>query len=261
MIAAIYNVYDGEEWLERSINSIRDHVDLVIAVSSFRSNWGEEYFGGVDECNRLKESGLIDIHEIVNPIGKNAYKKELYKRSFGLFLAKERKCTHFILMDCDELYNSDRFNNAKEYVIKNDFDASVCEIRTYFGNENLMYENLESFHVPFIHKLHNRTKLGAQTIIGKGFKGTRKQYPYYVDRTRSTNTHVMHCQLNPNDIVMHHYSWVRNDIERKINNSTAKMNGSEGLNLMLQDYHNAKEGYILKSNGQKLIQIHNINTR
>ena len=203
MIAAIYNVYDGEEWLERSINRIRGHVDIVIAISSFRSNWGEEYFGGVRECDRLKELGLIDIHECINPIGKDPYKKELYKRNYGLLLAKDRKYSHFILMDCDELYNSDQFKYAKDYVVSKDFDASVCEIRTYFKYEYLMYENLENYHVPFIHKLHNRTKLGAQTIIGKGLRGSRRQYPYYVDRTRSTNTHVLHCQFNPDDVIMH----------------------------------------------------------
>jgi hypothetical protein len=58
-------------------------------------------------------------------------------------------------------------------------------------------------------------------------------------------------QLNINDgvvfndkIVMHHYSYVRNDINSKIENSTARNNIRKSV--VLSDMDNAKPGYFCR---------------
>ena len=55
---------------------------------------------------------------------------------------------------------------------------------------------------------------------------------------------------------MHHYSWVRNDIMRKVNNSTARDNILRSS--LLSDYESAKEGYYLEHWGKNLTLAENI---
>jgi hypothetical protein len=66
-LAAIYSVFDGEELLEQSILSIREHVDVVIAISQKQSNFGEQNDAGFIECERLRSLGIVDIHHEFHP--------------------------------------------------------------------------------------------------------------------------------------------------------------------------------------------------
>ena len=72
-----------------------------------------------------------------------------------------------------------------------------------------------------------------------------------VDPTRS----IKSSKATAMHIVMHHYSYVRKDISRKIKNSTARKN-IERSNI-LSDYLTAKEGNVLKDKNKKLILVKN----
>jgi hypothetical protein len=82
----------------------------------------------------------------------------------------------------------------------------------------------------------------------------QKEYPFYVDPTRRINCDDVILL----DIAMHHFSYVRKDIELKIRNSSARKNILKSQ--LLKDYQNPeiKAGFYVKDFGQKLIDTPDI---
>lgn len=234
-LAAIYNVWDGVELLQGSMNCLKNHVDLFIIVYQTTSNFGEK-------DNPLPEISKISFENCLlvkyNPEIISGSKNEKNKRNIGLEIAKQYNCTHFLHMDCDEYYHD--FGNAKQQYINSGHNGSVCKIFTYFKKPTLRFEDEDCYYVPFIHELKKDTEAGV------------KKYPFYVDPTRRINeTDVVLLHIH-----MHHFSYIRNNIERKIRNSTAKVN-IQNSNL-LKDYYSPdlKEGYHVKDIfNQKLIEV------
>ena len=236
-LAAIYNVFDGEELLEGSINQIREHVDIVICVSQTVSNYGEHYQGGFDECDRLTKNRLVDYHIIKNKRNDHSPQcHEKIKRNKGLDKAKNLGCTHFIMMDCDEYYVSKDFKLMKEY----DIDC-VHPIYTYFKDPTLRLQPIEEYFVPGICTLKENTQVGnfAQK--------------YLCDPTRKPNH-----KLSLSGVFMHHYSYVRKNINRKINNSSAKSNIIAKNNVLRNDLKLAKPGYYSNFYERNIILVENI---
>lgn len=201
-IAGIWNVWDGDELLERSIELIKPHLDVVIVIFQTISNSGELYLPSMPDH-------LIDYKILYEPnFNIHPQHNEQLKRNVGLNEARKFGCTHFIHLDCDEMYFTDDFAKAKELCYKNDLDASYCSLKTYYKYPTKQLFPEESYFVPFIHKIHPNTKMCFD-----------KRYPAFVDPTRRTNTFEKHQYIDW--LKMHHYSFVRKDIHRKLRNSSS----------------------------------------
>lgn len=240
-LTAIYNAWDSLELLEGSIKCLIDQVDLVIIVWNTMSNSGEEY----------PEKEMLDCWKNLNekygsklkyaPYGPNLKESQAMnerdKRNFGLLVAKNADCTHFIHIDCDEYYKD--FGSLKQEYIDSGRKGSVCELYTYFKKPTLRFETKDGYYVPFIHELSDSTISGSSS------------YPFYVDPTRTVNEDDVIQLSQP----MHHFSWVRKDIERKARNSSASENIKRGT--MLKDYHNPEvgPGFYVKDYDKKLIEV------
>lgn len=266
-LAAIYNVWDGEELLPHSINQIQKEVDLIIIVWQDRSNWGEYYNPSVitNEKNKIlvwenrKKYGHVwikwaeelnynyvsteFIYKKYEPESGDGALNETKKRNIGLEIAKEEGCTHFFFIDCDELYHN--FREAKQQFIESGANGSVCRLFTYWGKPTYQLDPIEPYWVPFIHKLKENTVAGMQ------------EYPFWVDPTRRVN------EQNVVEIptMMHHFSYVRKDIERKIRNSSARVNLEKST--YIQDYKDLMaldnaDGYYLPGMKHKIKIVENI---
>ncbi len=84
-----------------------------------------------------------------------------------------------------------------------------------------------------------------------------KRYPFAydangprIDPTRQLN---IKRGVEWSTITMHHYSHVRNDIRVKIENSSANL----GRSTLLEDWLNAKEGYLVKMYNRVLEKVPN----
>jgi len=238
MLCAIYNIFDGTELLIPSMRSIADHTDYFILVWQNKSNYGEQ-ISLEDWVNLQKAHQLYPNSTLIEyvPNQNNGTWNEKTKRNLGIQVAKNLNATHIIQMDCDEFYED--FGRMKDEFTQIGADGSVCEIMTYFKRPTLRFSEPDNYFVPFIHKLH------AETITGV------KNYPHYVDPTRRINTENAALISG----YMHHFSYVRKDIEKKARNSSAKNNIE--LSDLLKDYHNPdlKEGYFVKDFRQKLIKV------
>lgn len=227
-LIAVYNVFDGEEFLERSIDSIRANVDMIICVVQNTAYNGFKYNGGVGKVWEMMEAGKVDY--MIGWQGKS----QLEKRQRCLDIAIEHGATHYLGMDCDEVYNKSEFAIAKNIALKH--NGSYCKIKTYFKKENLTI-GIDNYFVPFIHK------------VEKGMKTGGKGYPVIVDPRRA----IVNDDIIEVPILMHHYSWVRNDINIKVSShDSANIIKQNGL---LEDYENAKEGSYIRHYDRKLKRI------
>lgn len=241
-LAAIYNIWDGVELLRKSMDSVASRVDIFILVYQEVSNHGEEYNPRRDidrAIQGIKQE--VRICKYVPDIKRGPRNNETAKRNVGLIQARYAKASHFLCMDCDELYQD--FNKAVEQYQAAGSDGSVCQLYTYFKKPTLRLEEVDNYYVPFIHRLQEETILGHNS-----------RYPYYVDPTRNVNTGDVAIIDTP----MHHFSYVRADIDRKCRNSTAARNIAKSD--LLKDYNNPDvgPGYYLKDYRQKLVQVPDI---
>lgn len=230
-LAAIFNVFDGEELLPGAIKCIHGHVDHIIIVWQDVSNIGEKY-SPIPKIHHLDMLGSVTFVKFDPILSMGAMMNERAKRNMGIDIARDKGCTHFLAMDCDEYY--DHFGTAKEMFINSGHKGSVCKIRTYFKSPTFMFSLPEDYYVPFIHELNRDTKSGSSS------------YKFYVDPTRSVNE----SDIIELPIFMDHYSWVRKDIMRKARNSSANINNQLVKNkIIFEDYNSPElgEGYHVRN--------------
>lgn len=234
-LAAIYNVWDGDEFLPGSILCLGTNVDLIVIVYQNVSNFGEPYRPLLPT-----DIGVSVIRCQYTPEVHGGAHNEIAKRNLGLDIARAYNCTHFLHLDTDEYYEN--FATAKNLYIQSGADGSACKIFTYFKRPTLRFETEDGYFVPFIHKLLPETQAGGEF------------YPIYVDPTRRINCKNVEL-LN---IHMHHFSWVRLDINRKTRNSSARRNIARGT--MLESYNDSAcgDGYYVKDYDKKLITVEDL---
>lgn len=238
-LAAIYNVWDGIELLAGSMRSIQSRVDEFIIVWQDISNFGDQSITEQMIIQAIPELDNITFMKHVPVVGLGM-KNEIAKRNIGIEMAKHLRCTHFILMDTDEYY--DDFGYCVKLFDQCGHRGSVCKLLTYFRHPTLRFENPDNYYVPFIHELNDNSITG------------NKSYPFYVDPTRRINE----IDVVELPIYMHHFSYVRENIDRKLMNSSARNNIIKIIDQIKFDYENASPGFVVKSyNNQKLITVDN----
>lgn len=250
-ICAIYNIWGDGDLLNHSIKNITPLVDGVIIVASMNSNYGE--FQGIDG---IKAPGAELFISDPSPM-LSVMDKETSKRNFGLQRAIERGYTHFIMMDEDEFYGPEEFLKEKERFKNDNLWGLVCRVKCYFKSPTLTI-GYDTTLVPFIHKIvpglrfeFNKNYPFAWTTINGVAKTESKQIR--IDPTRSMN---IDAGVEWSDITMHHYSWVRKDIKKKIRNSTARHNIERSP--IVFDYGNARPGYFCEFYGKTLEETPNV---
>ncbi len=222
-----YNVFDGEELLEGSIKQIRSEVDYISVVYQTTSNFGQKCNDGlVPLLDRLKSEGLIDIlHEYIPTLNTHPHHNEILKRNIGLELSKNGGCTHHMSMDCDEYYSIDQFKFLKQEIINNDFDSSYCQMKTYYKSWEYQIFPPEEYFVSLIYKIK------PNEYFGHG-----KNCPVTTDPTRQISSGKYRI-FKREEIEMHHGSYIRNDIRKKFENSSASGNFRNDIEKLVQEYN------------------------
>ena len=213
ILGASYNLFDGEELLESSIKSIRNNVDFISVVFQTQSNFGNLCHESIpDLLIDLQKKKLIDEVIHYNPdLSKHPHENERNKRNIGLEASREKGCTHHLSIDTDEFYNTLQFDNAKEIIEENNFDSSVCRLQTYYKNDHTILWPLEDYYVSFIYKIRPNVVYAPMP------------FPVLVDPTRRMEAGSM-MDFEHDELLMHHFSYVRKDLRSKLENSSAKQN-------------------------------------
>lgn len=231
-LAAIYNTFDGEELLEGSIAQIIDEVDEVLIIYQLVSNVGEHYPELLTTLAHLKERWpIIRLRKYAPNHELPPAQNERQKRQIGLNWALKLACTHYLFIDNDEYYERDAFARAKSDIETGGYDASACRMHSYFAKPIYRLEPIENYWVPFIGRLKPDLKAWAR-------------FPVHVDPTRGAGP-IERCYLfAEGDLMMHHYSYVRKDMRRKLRNSSAARNFGN-INQLTKQIENWKPGFPL----------------
>jgi hypothetical protein len=243
-LIALYSVFDGEELLEGSVRQIRPFVDFVLCSVQTVSYTGQRYEGGAEKAYELKRMGLVDQVAMFTPSPTEQTQiNELRKRFGAIQLGHKAGFSHFIHMDCDEYYLPEEFERARQYVEEGGFDGSLVYSKTYFKRPDWEMDDVDRAFFTFIHKY--REDLAC---CGSNF-------PYVCDPTRTVDAKNIKV-LDREMITLHHYSWVRNDVMRKLrNSSTGGVMEEAGV---LGDYERATVGSSVKLLGRRIVQGKNL---
>lgn len=233
-----YNVFDGDEILPFAVSNLRSKADYIVVIYQTTSNYGNKYLEVEKVVKELKDKGLIDeiYHyepEILmkgnNVDFESGWKNEICKRNIGLELCRENGCDYFMTLDCDELYDHSEFDYAFNEVVENNNDTSFTLLKTYYSDAEHELYPPEKHYQPFIYKITD----------GIYFEFT-SNYKVFVDGTKRMKT------LNPrvferNEIEQYHFAYVRKNIRRKVENSSAQTS-SEMKESVINHYENFKDG-------------------
>lgn len=246
-LVAIYNVWDDWDMLRLSVENIRPVVDGCIIVCSTKSNYGEVS----DIPEMYQDKSQKDLLVIFEPNAElSPMQNETAKRNHGLHLARLLNFTHFITMDADEFYHpEDISRGTKMFHDKPNLKGIVASSQVYFKSPTLTI-GLDTTRVPFIHKITPDLQHCFNRQYPFAWEGLRD---IRIDPTRSLNINEG-VEFVPK-IIMHHYSWVRSDYEKKIRNSTARANIEKST--IRQDLLNATDGYYCNFYGKVLHTVHN----
>ena len=213
-IGVSYNLFDGEELIESSIKSIRKNVDYISVVYQTMSNFGNPCDEGlVPLLEELKSKGLIDeLFEYRPKVNRGGHFNEIKKRNLGLYLSEGAGCTHHMAIDSDEFYTDEDFKLMKSQMGTNGYESSACQMTTYYKEPIYRLDPKEEYYVSLLFKIRQ----GKEYVIGHPF-------PVLVDPTRRMEPG--RCKIFARDeIEMHHMSYVRKDIRKKLQNSSASPN-------------------------------------
>lgn len=223
-LALIINIWGDWRFLEHSLRVMRPLVDEIIIV-------GSEYSNHKEYCQIPLKWYTDELH-IREPQFNQALHSETDKRNFGLRIAKDHGCTHFLTADADEIYEPGPFLKEKDRFLNSNIAGLVCHTQVYFGSPKLTI-GFDGTLVPFIHRLTPN----IQHEFNKNYPFSWEGRKIRIDPSRSMN---INRGVEYSHVICHHYSWCRGDYQKKIRNSTARANLERST--ILKDLLLAKEG-------------------
>jgi hypothetical protein len=207
--------------LPKCIENHLQFSDGVIVCWSTTSNHGVRD----DRMLQFVVTQLYDrvlFHQIEPVLGRkdSQLMNETRKRNSGIEVAKREGYTHYIVADSDEFYIPEEVKVAKTEFNDSNLNGLVSYIRVFVGKPTLWCVDPNTV-VPFIHRLTPKT-----------YVGNFREYPYtykatgiaQIDPSRRVNE--IHG-IRYSTVEMWHYSYVRENIDMKIKNSTAKLHKME----------------------------------
>ena len=273
--------FDDTIHLRNITAEIRDLCDVILICLQKTSYHGEPISQDVvDFCEGLKNEGLVDRivwFEEVNAKFENeavlekeiedlkaqiesaseeekktleeklvvvstAYKEnprliETDKRNFILDCLKEDGCTHAHVIDSDEFYDHDDYARAKETIYNSpELKVTYCEYINYYRDYCHVMVWPYRCYVPFISQIDYRFDF-KNGSFDKPSDPTRR---YKIEEENGK-----YCIFNFKTVKMHHLSWIRTNIEDKIDNWSSKKyfkNYEELKDRIIDRYNNYKDG-------------------
>ncbi len=197
-------VFDGEELLQFAINSIRKQVDFISVIYQTTSYMGNKCHDEL-ESNLRKCEGIDKLIHYESDLNLHFKTNELNIRNFGLQESINAGCTHHISADVDEFYISEQLNYVKSIMDSGNFDCSIVYLENYFKHPKYQIYPSQNHTVSLIHPVSKKYDLNAK-------------FPTRIELTRR-----IQCEnakiFSKNEFIIHHMSYVRKNIKRKLINS------------------------------------------
>lgn len=246
-LAALFTVYDGLELLGKALTACEAHVDEIVLCYQTVSNTGQRSEKAKIFCEAFaKEPGYTVIEYKTQRTGPK--ENERNKHQLMIDTAKGLKCTHFYLSATDHFYISNQFEYAKTVVDRLNPDITFTKMYTYYKYPTWQLTPIEDYTMPFITRLYPDTMMISST-----------RYPYLVDPSVRINRFINTILFDESEVMLHHYSMVRDNIREKL------LNSASSFKKDVQEKHAAEfESYDIKVNpgisyfkGRKVKEVEN----
>ena len=236
--------FEGIEHIKNITYEIRELVDTIVICLQKESYHGEPiHQEDVDLANQLLEYGYVDdiiwfkasdLHTEEGNAGPRWIETD--KRNFILdYLENTAKCSHSLVIDSDEFYDKEDFEYAKNLLDKDESArVSYCQYINYYRDYSHVLVWPFLAYVPFI----------TESSFRFHFENGTFTLPSDPTRRYVTDSSVTPKILAFDIIKMHHLSWIRIDIEKKLHNWSAKryFQKDELHNAILNRYYNYVDG-------------------
>jgi len=207
-LGVTYQVFSGLELLKPSIQNIRPFAEHIVVVWSPVSSTGEKAVDYIKPLlDDLVKFGLVD--ELIEFVPKRTIFPIVMqdncrmKREVGRIACKQAGCTHHLIRDCDEFHDEVQFTSMLN--IFPTVDCTISMIQEYIHHPTKKLKKLSGLYVPTVQHIDGR--LHRYNI----FKVT-------VDMGRTISDVNSFRILKPDELIMHHYTFVRyneEEMERK----------------------------------------------
>jgi hypothetical protein len=198
-----YIAFSGLELLKPSIQNIRPFAHWVAVVWSAKSSTGDPIAAYAKPLlDDLVETGLVDeLIEVPTSVTTNPSVMQdncRSKRNTCRLACQKAGCSHFLIRDCDEFHDPEQL--ANQWVEFEKYDATVSQIREYVRDPMTRLESLSGLYVPVTQRID--LPLARNNIYGRQIDGGR------------TAAGVKTFKIfSPDELVLHHYTFVRYDEE------------------------------------------------
>ena len=214
-IGAIYNTFYGLELIQESINSIKSIVDYIVVVHQKVGFSGElEPSVNKEILSNLKVDKIIYYDKIVSDINKGV----LDKRNIGLEACKNVGCDYIIPLDSDELYSDIDLLEEIKLMEIHGIDTLYSPIITYYYNR--FHHFKDDYYVPSVYKVNERNFVKIKTSV-------------LVDPLRK----MSEGNFKISKVPMHHYSYIKDNYQIKLNNSISSIKIKEISDLKKEVYN------------------------
>lgn len=225
-LCATYTIFNGMELLEKSMESVYDNVDVIMLCFQEISNHGNRNPHLIEDLRQYTGKKIIKVP--FHPTSKDPKENERFKLQLRIDRAKAEGCTHYIGMACDHFYIPADFKRAKEKA--KDYYCTLSAIHTYYKEPTFRLEPIEDYYCPFINFLHPRTKV------------IRGVYKWKTDPSNVVSPQPTQYLFKEDEIVLHHYSMIRDSIQDKFNNAAARGNFKDKIPHHVEQFDSHKLG-------------------
>lgn len=204
-----YPVYEGEELLEYALRPIRADVAFISVICQDISFFGNPASPElIPTIQRLQSEGLIDQVVYERPdLSLHNKVNETNMRNLGLRLSRESGCTHHISADVDEMYLPDQLRHVMREA--EGYDCTLVELVNYYRRPTYKIVPEQRHLVTFVHPV--------DVCYDKDVK-----FPHVVEVSRRLSRWDKTRVFRPEELTVHHMSYVRKDIRRKLVNAPTK---------------------------------------
>lgn len=251
-LAVGITVFNGLELLERCVDHYSPMVSDIIICWQRTSNKGNvsDEVEPMVRAIKKKYYGNIALAEYFPDFTVNTKENERRKHNLMLAVAKAHSCSHFILSATDHFYHQEEFEHGKRLVESMNYDVTFTKMFTYYKKPTWQLTPIENYYAPFIIKLHKETSFEKE-----------RSYPLLVDPSLKVNTKNNWYLFKEFEIMMHHYSMVRNDVQNKFDNAAASIRWTPE---QVKQYREEFDNYNLETNpgiayfqGRKIKEVPN----
>jgi hypothetical protein len=248
-LTSIINVWvDAMELLPFCLENHLQFCDHVIVVWSMNSNHGKYDDSMLPFICNYKNDGRVTFHQLEPVAGQSPLFNETRKRNHGIEIAKKSEFTHFLIADADEFYEPDLIHEGKKRFYNSNLNGLVHALKVYIKHPTLW--TYDHTLCAGIHKLKHNTQCGNFDNYPFAYDTEGKAH---IDPSRRIN---YTSGIEMSAVCMHHLSYVRKNIDLKIDNSSANLRRSR--QVIYDELRDAKPGYVSRLYHQPLQESENI---